>query len=165
VIFHDVDRSARSWKDWAIIHELKELGFHIYFSREGMDMDGRGNMLTADIKAAIAADQIRNLRQEVKKSIYALIFTLLGIIVMLSIVFLLNTNQSNQKGYVLQQQQIDKENFLSQNRELIEKIIQAQAYKTIQEKILGKNMVPPESLTYITDPKAPQTKPAAPKKK
>ena len=105
------------------------------------------------------------LSQEVKKSIYALIFTLLGIIVMLSIVFLLNTNQSNQKGYILQQQQIDKENFLSQNRELIEKIIQAQAYKTIQEKILGKNMIPPENLMYITAPEAQQTKPAAPKKK
>ncbi len=103
------------------------------------------------------------LSQKVKKSIFLLMFTLLGIIVLLSIVFLLNTSQSNQKGYILQQQQIDKENFLSQNRALIEKIIQAQTFKTINEKIAGKNMQPPPSMTYIKDPNAPH--PTATKKK
>ena len=98
------------------------------------------------------------LSQEVKKSIYLLIFTLLGIIILLSIVFLLNTSQSTQKGYILQQEQVDKQNFLSQNEQLLEKIIQAQAYKTIESKILGKNMLPPQNLTYI------QTNPNAPKK-
>ncbi|MFO0780627.1 MAG: hypothetical protein U0519_01910 [Candidatus Gracilibacteria bacterium] len=97
------------------------------------------------------------LSQEVKKSIFLLIFTLLGIIVLLSIVFLLNTSQSTQKGYVLKQQEINREDFLTKNRELIEKIIQAQAYKTIQEKIAGRKMAPPENLTYIEDPKAPTT--------
>ena len=96
----------------------------------------------------------KTLSQEIKKSIYLLICTLLGIIVLLSIVFLLNTSQSTQKGYILQQEQIDKENFLSLNRALIEKIIQAQAFKTIQSKILGKNMLPPPDLTYIKDPNA-----------
>ncbi len=96
------------------------------------------------------------LSQEVKKSIYLLVFTLLGIIVLLSIVFLLNTSQATQKGYILQQQQIDKENFLSRNRDLIEKIIQVQAYKTIYEKIAGKNMLPPTGLTYIEDPNTPK---------
>lgn len=95
------------------------------------------------------------LSQEVKKSIYLLIFTLLGIIVILSIVFLLNTSQATQKGYILQQEQIDKENFLSLNRELIEKIINAQAYRTIEAKISGKNMQTPGTPTYIQDPNAP----------
>lgn len=94
------------------------------------------------------------LSQEVKKSIFLLIATLLGLIVLLSIVFLLNTSQATQKGYILQQQQLDKENFLSTQREWIEKIIQAQAFKTIQEKIVGKNMKPPEKMTYIQDPNA-----------
>jgi hypothetical protein len=98
------------------------------------------------------------LSQEVKKSIYLLIFTLLGIIVLLSIVFLLNTSQATQKGYALKQEELNRENFLSRNRELIEKIIQAQAYKTIEAKIAGKQMQPPESLTYVEDPKAPPTK-------
>jgi hypothetical protein len=95
------------------------------------------------------------LSQEVKKSIYLLMFTLLGIIVLLSIVFLLNTSQSTQKGYILQQEQLDKETFLSQNEALLEKIIQAQAYKTIQGKISGKNMTPPATLTYAQTPNAP----------
>ena len=89
------------------------------------------------------------LSQEVKKSIFLLISTLLGIIVLLSIVFLLNTSQATQKGYILQQQQLDKENFLSEQRAWIEKIINAQAFKTIQEKIAGKNMQTPGSVTYI----------------
>jgi len=93
------------------------------------------------------------LSQEVKKSIYLLVFTLLGIIVLLSIVFLLNTSLSTQKGYTLKQQELNREDFLSKNRELIEKIIQAQAYKTIQEKIVGKNMQTPESLTYVEEPR------------
>lgn len=98
------------------------------------------------------------LSQEVKKSIYLLVFTLLGIIVLLSIVFLLNTSQATQKGYILQQQQLDKENFLSQNRELIEKIIQAQTFKTIQDKIAGKNMQAPDNTTFIQDPSTATTK-------
>ncbi len=96
------------------------------------------------------------LSQEIKKSIYLLIFTLLTIIVILSIVFLLNTSQATQKGYILQQQQVDKENFLSVNRQLIEKIINAQAYRTIEAKIAGKNMKPPENTAYIQDPNAPK---------
>ncbi len=99
------------------------------------------------------------LSQEIKKSIYLLMFTLLGIIILLSIVFLLNTSQSTEKGYVLQQEQVDKENFLSQSRDLLEKIIQAQAYKTIEAKIAGKNMQTPQSLTYVQDPNAPTTTP------
>jgi len=89
------------------------------------------------------------LSQEVRRSIVLLIFTLLGIIVLLSIVFLLNTSQANQKGYVLQQEQVDKENYLMQSRELIDKIIQAQAYKTIEDKITQKKMQAPDNLTYI----------------
>jgi len=96
------------------------------------------------------------LSQEIKKSIYLLMFTLLGIIILLSIVFLLNTSLATQKGYILQQQQVDKENFLEQNEQLLEKIIQAQAYKTIQAKIAAKNMLAPTGLTYVQDPNAPK---------
>ena len=94
------------------------------------------------------------LSQEVRKSILLLISTLLGIILLLSIVFLLNTSQATQKGYILQQEQIDKENFLSQNRAWIEKIINAQAFKTIEAAIAGKNIQPPGGMTYINEPNA-----------
>lgn len=98
------------------------------------------------------------LSQEVKKSLFLLIFTLLGIIVLLSIVFLLNTSQATQKGYILQQEQIDKENYLSQSRALIEKIIAAQTTKTIQDKITEKNMQPPAATTYVNPPPDPNKK-------
>ena len=93
------------------------------------------------------------LSQEVKRSIYLLMFALLGIIILLSIVFLLNTSQANQKGYILKKEQLDKENFLLINRDLIEKIIQAQAFKTIQEKVSAKKMLPPDNLSYIQEQK------------
>ena len=48
------------------------------------------------------------LSKEVKKSITWLTFTLIFLTVILSIVYLLNTTQSNQKGYALKQEQIKK---------------------------------------------------------
>lgn len=98
------------------------------------------------------------LSQEVKKSIYLLIFTLLGIIVLLSIVFLLNTSQSNQKGYILQQQQVDKENFMEQNRQILEQITEAQAYKNIQAKVAAMKMQLAQPPTYVQDPNTVTTK-------
>lgn len=93
---------------------------------------------------------------EVKKSIYLLIFTLLTIIVILSIVFLLNTSQSSQKGYVLQQEQLKKEDLVLKNHELINKIIEAMAYKRIDDNPLVKAMQKPDTLNYIKLPKQAQ---------
>lgn len=70
IIFHDVDRSARSISDWARIKELSNLGLNICFSRDGTDLNSRGSSLTASIKAVIAEDFITNLSQETKKGIY-----------------------------------------------------------------------------------------------
>jgi len=91
------------------------------------------------------------LSQEVKKSIYLLVFTLLGIIVILSIVFLLNTSQSSQKGYILQQQQIKKEQLTLQNHDLVNKIIEAMTFQRIQDSPIIKAMLKPENPTYIKE--------------
>lgn len=93
------------------------------------------------------------LSQEIKRSIYLLIVTLFSLIVLLSIVFLLNTSNATQKGYILTKEQIDKEKFLLINRDLIQKIIEAQSFRNIQEKIMGKKMEPPENLKYIVEKK------------
>ncbi len=87
--------------------------------------------------------------QEVKRSIYLLIITLLALIVLLGIVFLMNTSQSTQKGYVVQKEQFDKDKFLLRNRELINKIIEAQSFKTIQDNEIVKGMQKPDSVTYL----------------
>lgn len=64
LIIHKIDRSARNLADWAKIHELADAGYGIYFATESLDFRSRGGRLTADIQAVIAADYIRNLREE-----------------------------------------------------------------------------------------------------
>jgi len=64
LIIHKIDRSARNLADWSKIHELADAGYGIYFATESLDFRSRGGRLTADIQAVIAADYIRNLREE-----------------------------------------------------------------------------------------------------
>lgn len=68
-IVHKIDRSARNFKDWARIGDLADEGFDIHFATETLDFRSRGGRLSADIQAVIAADYIRNLREETKKGI------------------------------------------------------------------------------------------------
>lgn len=70
VIVHKVDRSARNLKDWADLAELIDEGAEVHFAGEGIDLSSRGGRLSADIQAVIAADFIRNLREETKKGFY-----------------------------------------------------------------------------------------------
>lgn len=69
LIIHKIDRSARNLKDWSIISELPDEGIAVYIATESVDFTTRGGRLTADMLAVIAADYIRNLREEVKKGI------------------------------------------------------------------------------------------------
>lgn len=70
VVIHKIDRSARNLKDWAEIGDLIDQGIDVHFAHETLDMHQRGGRLAADIQAVIAADYIRNLRDEVKKGLY-----------------------------------------------------------------------------------------------
>jgi site-specific DNA recombinase len=70
VIIHKIDRSARNLKDWADLGELIDQGVEIHFANEALDLTSRGGRLSADIQAVVAADYIRNLRDEAKKGIY-----------------------------------------------------------------------------------------------
>ena len=64
LIMHKIDRSARNPRDWADISDLSDAGIDIHFATENLDFRSRGGRLTADIQAVIAADYIRNLREE-----------------------------------------------------------------------------------------------------
>jgi len=64
LVIHKIDRSARNFADWARINELADAGYYIEFATESLDFRSRGGRLTADIQAVIAADYIRNLREE-----------------------------------------------------------------------------------------------------
>jgi DNA invertase Pin-like site-specific DNA recombinase len=69
LVIHKIDRSARNFADWAKIGELSDSGIAIHFATETLDFRSRGGRLTADIQAVIAADYIRNLREECIKGL------------------------------------------------------------------------------------------------
>ncbi len=69
VIIHKIDRSARNLRDWAMFSELPDIGIDVFIATESLDFNSRGGRLTADIQAVIAADYIRNLREETIKGL------------------------------------------------------------------------------------------------
>lgn len=69
VVIHKIDRSARNFADWAKIGDLADAGIAVHFATESLDFNSRGGRLSADIQAVIAADYIRNLREECIKGI------------------------------------------------------------------------------------------------
>lgn len=70
VIMHKIDRGARNLRDWSDLAEMADLGVDIRFSHEGLDLQTRSGRLSADIQAVVAADYVRNLRQETRKGFY-----------------------------------------------------------------------------------------------
>jgi len=64
LVVHKIDRSARNFADWARIGDLVDCGIDVHFAHESLDLRSRGGRLTADIQAVIAADYVRNLREE-----------------------------------------------------------------------------------------------------
>ncbi len=69
LVLHKIDRGARNFADWAKIGDLSDAGIDVHFATETLDFRSRGGRLSADIQAVIAADYIRNLREECKKGI------------------------------------------------------------------------------------------------
>ena len=70
LVIHKIDRSARNLKDWSELGELIDEGIDVRFVNEGLDLNSRGGRLSADIQAVVAADYIRNLREETIKGFY-----------------------------------------------------------------------------------------------
>ncbi len=69
VIIHKVDRSARNLRDWSQMAELLDSGISVQIASDSLDLTTRGGRLSADIQAVVAADYIRNLREEARKGI------------------------------------------------------------------------------------------------
>jgi DNA invertase Pin-like site-specific DNA recombinase len=69
VLIHKVDRSARNLRDWADVNDLIDAGVDVLLVHENLDLRTRGGRLSADIQAVVAADFIRNLREEIRKGI------------------------------------------------------------------------------------------------
>ena len=69
IILHKLDRGARNLKDWVDIGDLADQGIEVHFVTESLDLHSRGGRLSADIQAVVAADFIRNQREEIRKGI------------------------------------------------------------------------------------------------
>lgn len=67
VILHKIDRGARNLWDWARLQDLIDAGVEVHFAHDNLDLKSRGGRLAADIQAVVAADYVRNLRDEVRK--------------------------------------------------------------------------------------------------
>jgi site-specific DNA recombinase len=70
VVIHKIDRGVRNGRDWVDLTELVDKGLiELYFANEQLDLTNRGGRLSADLQAVVAADYIRNLREEALKGI------------------------------------------------------------------------------------------------
>ena len=67
VVIHKIDRSARNLRDWSDLGDVMDSGIEVHFANESLDLNSRGGRLSADIQAVVAADYIRNLRDETIK--------------------------------------------------------------------------------------------------
>jgi site-specific DNA recombinase len=70
VIIHKIDRGARNLGDWNNLSSLFDRGIDVQFAHEPIDLHTRGGRLSADILAVVAADFIRNNKQEARKGFY-----------------------------------------------------------------------------------------------
>ncbi len=70
VIIHKIDRGARNLRDWAELGDLVDAGIELHSTSDSLDFASRGGRLSADIQAVVAADYIRNLREETRKGFY-----------------------------------------------------------------------------------------------
>src|SRR5258706_418433 len=70
VVIHKIDRSARNLRDWADLGELVDRGLEVHIAHDTLDLRSRGGRLSADIQAVVAADYVRNLREETIKGMY-----------------------------------------------------------------------------------------------
>jgi len=70
LVVHKIDRFARNLTDYSRVAELMDRGIAIYTAIESLDFQSRGGRLAADVQAVVAADFIRNQRQETIKGLY-----------------------------------------------------------------------------------------------
>lgn len=67
VVIHKIDRFARNYTDWGKISDLADSGIEILTATESYDFNTYGGRMAADFQQVVAANYIRNLRDEIKK--------------------------------------------------------------------------------------------------
>lgn len=67
LVIHKIDRSARNYHDWAVISDLADSGVDFHIATESFDFNTYGGRMAADFMAVVAANYVRNLKQEIRK--------------------------------------------------------------------------------------------------
>jgi len=88
------------------------------------------------------------LSQEIRKTIVSLLFGLVLITIALSIVFLLNTSNSAQKGYVHSQLKLQNDELENINKELQIKVMKAKSMFELEKTEKNDDMENPETILF-----------------
>jgi hypothetical protein len=89
------------------------------------------------------------LSQEVRRAIIWLMFGLVIITVVLSVVFLLNTSNTAQKGYVHSQLQLQNQELENANKELRMKVLKARSILNLENTQKIEEMIQAINPKYI----------------
>lgn len=89
------------------------------------------------------------LSHEVKRVLKALMVTLSLLFIGLSALFLFQTSKSAEQGFLLRQTKLENEKAKTENRDLKQKVLQAQSFQKIQESKVLKKMEEASAPTYV----------------
>ena len=67
LVIHKIDRSSRNYHDWAAISDLADTGIEFHIATESFDFNTYGGRMAADFMAVVAANYVRNLKNEIRK--------------------------------------------------------------------------------------------------
>lgn len=95
--------------------------------------------------------RIRPLSEEIESACRLLLWTIGGMLLILTVSFLYVSSRQSVKGYHLKQLQLDNEKLLIQNRELQGDLNQAQSIKNLDDDEKVREMTSPQEddLSYI----------------
>jgi|GEM_PF-1620444 len=90
------------------------------------------------------------LKHEAHRTIRLLIITLTTMIIALSVVFMLTTNNSAQKGYTLQQLKTENQQLKTEKLELTTKVTDSTSFNNLEGNNKVSDMQKSETKNYIT---------------
>lgn len=94
----------------------------------------------------------KTLSFEIKEARNMLIYTLLGMLIIVSAYFFIKTSSSAEKGYLLNENQSIQKDLGSQNRLLKQQLLEAQSISALKSDETVKSMQNPENIIYVKPP-------------
>lgn len=92
---------------------------------------------------------------EVRKVLKLLIYTLFGMLIVLSAYFFIKTSYSTEKGYALREGQMLQKNLEAENRILKQRVLDAQSLNELKNSDAVQDMTEPAAPTYVAPKRSP----------